>query len=174
MIRIRSGLLAASLLLVLGLEAAPAGAGRSGSQAGVQPTARVLERGSDAAFGAGACPTGIELELWPPNHKVVAIDLEEVLGPDVLDVEILSITQDEPVDERGDGHTECDGSGVGTSVAHLRAERSGLGNGRVYEIEYSAFAGGCSGFVIVGVPHDQRGAPPEDDGQLYDSGTGCP
>ena len=134
---------------------------------------RLLRRPEPALLGVGECPTDIELELWPPNHKYVAIDLEQVLGPDTTAIEILSITQDEPVDERGDGHTQCDGDGVGTSVARIRAERSGLGNGRVYEIEYSAFAGACSGFVRVLVPHDQSGRPAEDDGQIYDSTEGC-
>jgi hypothetical protein len=125
-------------------------------------------------LGAGQCPTGIEIELWPPDHKYVDIDLEEVLGPDTTAIEIHSITQDEPVDELGDGRTECDGDGVGTSVARIRAERSGLGNGRVYEIEYSAFNQGCFGFVHVLVPHDLSGRPAEDDGQLHDSTEGCP
>jgi hypothetical protein len=124
-------------------------------------------------FGAGQCPTGIEIELWPPNHKHVDIDLEEVLGPSITAIEILSITQDEPVEGLGDGNTVCDGDGVGTSVARIRAERSGLENGRVYEIEYSAFDGGCSGIIHVLVPHDQSGAPAEDDGQLFDSTEGC-
>lgn len=135
---------------------------------------RIVRGPAGNAFGAGECPSDVEVELWPPNHKYVEIDLEEVLGPATTGVEILSITQDEPIDARADGHTSCDGRGVGTSVASIRAERSGRGNGRVYEIEYSAFDGTCSGFVTVTVPHDRSGAPAVDDGQLHASDAGCP
>ena len=41
-------------------------------------------------------------------------------------------------------------------------QRSGTGDGRVYRIGFSAKdgAGGtCTGTVLVGVPHDQSGAP---------------
>jgi hypothetical protein len=151
--------------------AASAATGRAGAHA--SPVARVLRGRERDVLGLGGCPTGIEIELWPPNHKKVDIDLAQVLGPNTQDIEILSITQDEPVDERGDGNTECDGDGVGTSVAHIRSERSGRGNGRVYEIEYSAFQGACGGFVHVVVPHDQSGRPAEDDGQDFDSTEGC-
>jgi hypothetical protein len=168
---LRPGVLSLGLFLLLGAGAPPA---RHAPAAESDPRVRVLSRGPSLAFGVEDCPSGIELELWPPNHKVVDIDLAELLGPDVLDVVIESITQDEPVEDRGDGRTQCDGDGVGTSVAHIRAERSGLRNGRVYEITYSAFGGACSGFVTVSVPHDQRGRPAKDDGQDFDSTTGCP
>lgn len=137
------------------------------------PSLRILRGPEQALLGVGQCPGIVELELWPPNHKYVEIDLEKLLGPDVVSIEILTITQDEPVDDKGDGHTVCDGNGVGTSVARIRSERSGRENGRVYEIEYSAFAGGCTGFVQISVPHDRSGAPAEDDGQFFDSTEGC-
>jgi len=137
-----------------------------------EPTWRV-RRAAVAGLGVGACPSDVVVDLWPPNHKYVDIDLTAVLPPGTVGIEILSITQDEPVDDRGDGHTKCDGNGVGTDVAHLRSERSGLGDGRVYTIEYSAFGGGCSGIVTVTVPHDQSGAEAQDDGQLFDSSEGC-
>lgn len=185
MIHTRSGVLSLGLFVLLCGGASSAG--KSPQLASPQPGAleRAGKKHARAAFrlqrpptpsllGAGECPTGIEIELWPPNHQYVEIDLEQVLGPDTLAIEILSITQDEAVDERGSGNTECDGDGVGTSVARIRAERSGRGNGRVYEIEYSAFVGACSGFVHVLVPHDRSGRPVEDDGQLYDSTEGCP
>ena len=63
--------------------------------------------------------------------------------------------------------------GVGTGQLGLRAERSGLGNGRVYAVSFSASDGNggtCTGRVGVGVPHDQgEGRVPVDDGQIYDS-----
>ena len=189
MIGSRSGVLTVALFLLLAAGATTSprtvaaeprlgpGLDASGEEpeaSGVEPAMRILRGREDALFGGGQCPTGIEIELWPPNHKYVEIDLEEVLGSQTTAVEVLSITQDEPVDDVGDGHTECDGDGIGTSVARIRSERSGLGNGRVYEIEYSAFDGACFGFVHVLVPHDRSGDPAEDDGQDFDSTEGCP
>jgi hypothetical protein len=112
--------------------------------------------------------------LWPPNHKMVDISILGVTDPDSdpVTVRIEGITQDEKVNNKGDGNTETDGAGVGTSTAQVRAERSGLGDGRVYVIRFSARdnrGGTCSGAVNVGVPHDQRGTPPVDSGQAYDS-----
>ena len=138
-----------------------------------EPTVRLLRGANDPSFGIGACRSDIVLELWPPNHKVVDIDLAQVLGSQTVGIVITSITQDEPVDDRGDGHTVCDGDGIGTSVAHIRAERSGRLDGRVYEIDYTAFGGACSGFVTVTVPHDQSGVEAVDSGQLHDSTEGC-
>jgi hypothetical protein len=48
--------------------------------------------------------------------------------------------------------------GVGTSTAFVRAERSGLGDGRVYHIDFTATDTQnqtCMGDVTVCVPHDQ-------------------
>lgn len=116
-------------------------------------------------------------EIWPPNHKYVDIEIMGVTDPDgdPVTITITGITQDEPVDAigNGDGKTSPDGAGVGTSIACGRAEREGTGNGRVYEISFTATdpAGAeCSGSVTVCVPHDQ-GPDHEciDDGQSYDS-----
>jgi hypothetical protein len=112
--------------------------------------------------------------LWPPNHKMVDINILGIADPDQdpVTVTITGITQDEPVNDKGDGNTETDGAGVGTSTAQVRAERSGLGDGRVYVINFTAQdgkGGSCSGAVLVGVPHDQRGTPPVDSGQKYNS-----
>jgi CARDB protein len=122
---------------------------------------------------AGAAPS-VAL-LWPPNHQLVSVTIQGVTDPenDPVSVRIAGITQDEPVNGLGDGDTAPDGFGVGTSVALLRAERSGLENGRVYAVSFTASdgkGGACSGTVSVGVPHDQgQGSIPVDDGQSYDS-----
>jgi hypothetical protein len=65
---------------------------------------------------------------------------------------------------------------VDTPTAEVRAERSGTkkvpGDGRVYHISFTASddsGATCSGTVLVGVPHDQRGTDPVDGGPLYDS-----
>jgi hypothetical protein len=148
-----------------------------GSQAGGLPSPVAPPQPPD-------CPSGVSLSLWPPNHQYVAVDLVATAGVtdpngQPLSIVITSITQDEPINAngQGDGNTVCDGTGVGTSVAQLRAERQGGGNGRVYRVNYTATnAAGdaCSSTLTVTVPHDQSGAPAVDDGQTVNSSTGCP
>jgi hypothetical protein len=113
--------------------------------------------------------------LWPPNHKLVSIDITGVTDPegDPVSLTITSIQQDEPINGMADGNTSPDGFGVGTSQASVRRERSGQGNGRIYEIGFNAEdsqEGSCRGSVLVGVPHDQgKGSTPIDDGVRFDS-----
>jgi len=111
--------------------------------------------------------------LWPPNHKMKDIAILGVTDADGDSVTITvdGITQDEPVNDTGDGDTSPDGSGVGTDTAQVRSERSGTGDGRVYEISFIADdgnGGSCSGSVDVGVPHDKKDTP-VDSGQIFDS-----
>lgn len=120
----------------------------------------------------GATPS--QLQLWPPNHKLVPITIRGVVnnGNPVVIV-ITGITQDEPLDHDDDGDTTPDAFGVGTSTAHLRAERQGNGNGRVYEITFRATSGleSCVGSVTVCVPKSQgkKWSDCSDDGQQHDS-----
>jgi HYR domain/FlgD Ig-like domain len=105
--------------------------------------------------------------LWPPNHKLVTV-CAEVTVSNIGDGEptfwLVSITCNEPVDKRGTGHTADDihGALFGTPdlCFELRAERSGNGDGRVYEIVYAA-SDGSGGTVYatveVRVPHDMSG-----------------
>ena len=118
--------------------------------------------------------------LWPPNHKFVDITILGVTDPDddSVTITITNITSDEPTASikgaGGDKHAP-DASGVGTDTASLRAERSGTGNGRVYEITFVASDGiaETEGSVTVCVPHDYRGKCDctlvIDDGQNYDA-----
>ena len=116
--------------------------------------------------------------LWPPNHKLMAVAIQGITDPDndAVTIRIDAITQDEPVNAKGDGNTAPDGLGIGAARAQLRAERSGKGNGRVYRVAFTANngnSGSCTGFVTIGVPHDQGGkTTPVDDGQNYDSTAG--
>lgn len=110
--------------------------------------------------------------LWPPNHKMVPVSIVGVTDPqnDKMTITVTGITQDEPVNGTGDGDTSPDGSLMGTT-ALIRAERAGSGNGRVYQIRFTADDGDggvCKGAVTVGVPNDAKGVP-IDDGQKYDS-----
>ncbi len=117
--------------------------------------------------------------LWPPNHKFVDVSVVGATDPDgdPVTITIDSIFQDEPLDTVGDGNTCADGTGVGSSTASLRSERSGSrrvpGDGRVYHVSFTADdgqGGACAGTVTVCVPHDQS-EPVEcvDQGPLFDS-----
>lgn len=114
--------------------------------------------------------------LWPPNHKLVSVSIEGITDPDDDDgvsVRVLGISQDEPVEGTGDGDTAPDAvvqsSSDGQSVL-LRAERSGMGDGRVYRVAFEASDGleACSGEVLVGVPKSRR-EEAIDSGPLIDS-----
>lgn len=122
-------------------------------------------------------------ELWPPNHKFNDISVTGVTDPDgdPFTITITGIRQDEPVNGLGDGNTCPDATGVGSSTASVRAERTGdpnmPGDGRVYHISFTASdgrGGTCTGEVTTCVPHDQRpGHVCVDEGPLFDS-TVCP
>jgi hypothetical protein len=133
---------------------------------------------------AGACPnnppdcSGAYADpgcLWPPNHKFIEISIMGVTYPDgdPVTITITAITSDEPTasDEGSGGAKHApDAYGVGTDTASVRAERSGDGDGRVYEVSFTASdgkGGECQGSVIVKVPHDQsdKTCPAVDSGQ---------
>jgi hypothetical protein len=113
--------------------------------------------------------------IWPPNHRLVDVDILGVTDPEggPVTITIDSIFQDESVDGDDDGSTSPDGFGVGTSTAQVRAERSGAGDGRVYHIGFTATDEGgntCSGSVAVEVPLS-RARVAGDGGPLFDSTT---
>ena len=62
---------------------------------------------------------------------------------------------------------------IEASAALVRAERSGNGNGRVYQVSFKADdgkGGSCTSAVTVGVPHSlKNGLTAIDDGLVYDS-----
>jgi len=119
------------------------------------------------------------VEIWPPNHKMVGVNVLGVTDPDrdPVSIVIVGITQDEPVSGLGGGDTSPDGAGVGADTAQVRAERASTRNvpsdGRMYHIHFEASdgrGGACSGVVNVRVPHDQRfGHVVVDGGELFDS-----
>jgi uncharacterized repeat protein (TIGR01451 family) len=113
-------------------------------------------------------------DLWPPNHKLRLRTLTGATDPDgnPLVTTVLGVTQDEPLNGLGDGDTTPDATpGPASNQVNLRAERSGLGDGRVYRISFQVtdgLGGQCSGVVTVGVPHDQGGQPaPVDSGDVF-------
>lgn len=112
--------------------------------------------------------------IWPPNHKLVGVTVGGVSDPDgdAVEFTVTGITQDEPLDGTGDGDTAPDAviSDDGSAV-QVRAERSGTGDGRVYELAFTATdtnGASCTGTVKVAVPHDRNGAA-VDSGQSYNS-----
>jgi hypothetical protein len=117
------------------------------------------------------------LLMWPPNHKMHEVKIYGVKDKDRDDVKIefLGVTQDEPTNGLGDGDTGPDAvikkDAAGNSKLHLRAERSGKGDGRVYKINFKAtdeYGASCTGATYVGVPHAQKKAL-QDSGQNYNS-----
>jgi hypothetical protein len=113
--------------------------------------------------------------LWPPNHKFEPVKVKNVKDPEGngVDITITGIFQDEPRLTPGSGSTSIDAYGVGTSTAWVRAERSGLGDGRLYIINFTATdtkGASCTGTVFAGVPHDQGQQDlPVDSGLRFDS-----
>lgn len=111
--------------------------------------------------------------LWPSNHTMKSISINGIVDPDAQDVVYVNATgirQDEPT-KATPGDPAPNGSGVGTSNAQIRAERLGLGDGRVYHIYFNGLDGKdgiCNGDVTVSVPRDlSRHAI--DSGQIVDS-----
>jgi hypothetical protein len=119
--------------------------------------------------------TASKTSLWPPNHKFVTVTLSGATDADgdPITTTVTGVTQDEPLNGLGDGDTAPDAAWVAghPNQVKLRAERSGTGDGRVYRIAVSASAGAdtCTDTVVVGVPHDQSGAPPIDSGLVVNS-----
>jgi hypothetical protein len=117
-------------------------------------------------------PTIVNIES-SPSHKTVEIGLSGVTDPDgdPTTLTIDGITQDEPTTGSGKGDKSPDGFGVGTDTATIRAERLGTGDGRVYEISFTADdgnGGSCTGSVKVAVSHDNAKVA-VDSGQNFDS-----
>jgi hypothetical protein len=126
-------------------------------------------------------------ELWPPNHKYVAVEVDVDLGSLALaDAEVyVHASSSEPDNAKGDGNTTGDVDGYDgyaspvdisksctevedgrtTCDLDLRAERAGPGQGRVYTIDVRVEGEDGTREVEceVDVPHDQGGAQEDAD-----------
>jgi hypothetical protein len=86
-------------------------------------------------------------ELWPPNHKLVAIEATVVATDNCPGVSYVlsSITSNEPDNGMGDGDTVDDIQdavfGTPDTSFSLRSERAGSGTGRIYTALFTATDG---------------------------------
>ncbi len=103
--------------------------------------------------------------LWPPNNKMVAIDLDAFCAacsranpcPCCATIVIDSIESNEPIVQGVDYVANI---GVNPPQLALRATRLGKGDGRTYTIHVHELNPICcdppTATVVVTVPHDQR------------------
>jgi len=82
--------------------------------------------------------------LWPPNHKMVSVELAVTVS-DRCDprptFRLIQASSNEPANASGDGNTSTDiiaAVGAATTTVQLRAERQGGGSGRTYALTYAA------------------------------------
>jgi len=98
-------------------------------------------------------------QLWPPNHKLVNVEISATVTDDqdpAPSLRIVSVSSNEPENGLGDGDAAPDWIVTGDTTLQLRAERSGLGSGRVYTVRIEAKdASGNTAVadVLVTVPH---------------------
>lgn len=120
--------------------------------------------------------------LWPPNHKYENIGITGITDPDgdPITITFTGATSDEATSTAlGAGGTQHSPDVIIDPLAFpeqvsVRAERSGKGDGRVYELIFTADDGNmgqCIGTVNVQVPHDLRKGACNaiDSGQNFDA-----
>jgi predicted extracellular nuclease len=95
--------------------------------------------------------------LWPPDHKYrdVTASVSVTDADPSADVELVSVTSNEPDNGEDDGNTINDIVILDDFHFELRAERSGVGTGRVYTITYlvtDACGNSTSASATVTVP----------------------
>lgn len=74
--------------------------------------------------------------LWPANHKYVDVTAEVFTSGNIASVTLVSVTSNEPDNGEDDGNTVDDIVIMDDFNFKLRAERSGVGTGRIYTITY--------------------------------------
>ena len=90
--------------------------------------------------------------MWPPDHTmkdiIVNYNVADACTPGGTCV--LSVTSNEPLNGTGDGDTSPDWEIVDGHRLKLRAERAGLGNGRIYTITLTCTDGAGNQTVKTG------------------------
>lgn len=102
--------------------------------------------------------------LWPPNHKWNDVSISYTASSPCIPPQpvscSLSVASDEPENGLGDGNTAPDWEVISATRVRLRAERAGIGDGRIYTITVTCAHtnGGPSAVTTttVTVPHDRR------------------
>ncbi|MBV9211495.1 MAG: DUF5011 domain-containing protein, partial [Acidobacteria bacterium] len=130
--------------------------------------------------------TGATIQLWPPNHKYVTVNLTQLVasasdgcdgGVDINDVFISKVTSDELENSSGDGNTLNDiVIASNCKSVQLRAERDGGGNGRVYTLTFKvrdASGNTTTKTATVIVPHNGLGSGAVDSGVHYTVNSNC-
>jgi len=92
--------------------------------------------------------------LWPPNHKMVPVNVSASTsgGCGSVSCKIIAVSSNEPVGQDGDWGI------TGDLTLNLRSERLGSGTGRIYTITVQctdSSGNATTGTVTVTVPHDQ-------------------
>jgi hypothetical protein len=131
------------------------------SSAGLMVTnsAVVIETDTNPPVIVSAAPS--KTTLWPPNHKLVKINVTAETTDDCGEVtwKIVKVRSNEPRNGEGDGNTCRDWKILNDHNVALRAERSGKGSDRIYTIYLQAqdSVGNLSATntVTVTVPHDK-------------------
>ena len=105
--------------------------------------------------------------LWPPNRRFRVVQLAGATDPDGDDVTIgiTGVTQDEPVG----GSRDAFGA---ANLVRLRAERDPHGDGRVYQVGFTATdsrGAQCAGTAKVAVLRHRGRAAVDSAPPSYDS-----
>lgn len=112
--------------------------------------------------------------LWPPNHKLIPVQVVGVTDPvhSPVSIAITGVLQDEATGELDRDDTNRDAVIRGSTVL-LRAEREERGDGRVYVISFRATDGlgnVCTGTVTSTVPKSLKPhQESRDSGERHDS-----
>ncbi len=97
--------------------------------------------------------------LWPPSHDMVSVTLAPTTSGCSASCEIVRVESNEPINGLGDGDTAPDWLVTGNLTVALRAERGGLGTGRIYAVTVrctDTFGDVATKTVNVTVPVSQR------------------
>ncbi len=121
--------------------------------------------------------------LWPPNHRLVAVhpawQVSDLCDP-AATARLVTVASSEPDDAPGDGDGRTTGDVAGADIGTpdteilLRAERSGEGTGRTYELAYSATdasGNSSSALALVTLPHELGEGPEPVSLRLEQGGT---